>query len=117
MWEAAGTANSQQRAMRIQVLLSIGKDLLSMEEAVELLDQRVHVLASTQELQHSTRKFVKLAGDYIGAEIMILLSMETWLPHIGRFKQKYDNASAKDPLFGADLMDRIQKRVQVFLHS
>ena len=111
---SAGTANSQQRAMRIQVLLSIGKDLLSKEEAVELLDQRVHVLASTQELRHSTRKFVKLAGDYIGAEIMILLSMETWLPHIVRFKRQYDNASAKDPLFGADLMDRIQNVFRCF---
>ena len=33
------------------------------KEAGEILDQRVHVLTSTQELRHSTRKFVKLAGE------------------------------------------------------
>ena len=44
--------------MRIQVLLSMGQDLLSKEEATELLYQRVHVLMSTQE----TCTFVKLAG-------------------------------------------------------
>ena len=38
--------------MRIQVLLSMGQDRLSKEEATELLDQRVHVIASTQELRH-----------------------------------------------------------------
>ena len=41
----------------------------------------------------------------------------TWLFHIDRFERKYDKAFAKDPLFGADLIDRIHKRVQVFLHS
>ena len=60
----AGPANTQQRAMRIQVLLSMGKDFLFKEEATELLYQRVHVLTSTQELRHSTRNFVKLAVDY-----------------------------------------------------
>ena len=34
-----------------------------------------------------------------------------------RFERQYDKAFARDPLFGADLMDRINKRVQVFLHS
>ena len=52
--------------MRIQVLLSMGQDLLSKEEVKDLLDQRVHVLTSTQELGHSTRNFLKLAGDYLG---------------------------------------------------
>ena len=51
--------------MRIQVLLSMGQDHLSKEEVGELLDQRVHVLASSQELRHSTRNFINLAGDYL----------------------------------------------------
>ena len=51
--------------MRIQVLLSMGQDRLSKEEATEILDQRVHVLTSTQELRHSTQNFVKLEGDYL----------------------------------------------------
>ena len=34
-----------------------------------------------------------------------------------RFEWKYDKAFVKDPLFGADLIDRIHKREQVFLHS
>ena len=62
----AGPANSQQCAMRIQVLLSMGQDRLSKEEANEIMDQRVHVLTSTQELHYSTRNFVKLVRDYLG---------------------------------------------------
>ena len=103
--------------MRIQVLLSMGKDRLSKEEATEILDQRVHVLTSTQELRHLTRNFVKLAGDNLGEESPTCRSMRSWLRHIDRFKQKYYKAFARDPLFGEGLMDRIHKRVQVFLHS
>ena len=103
--------------MQIQVLLSMGQDRLSKEEAGELLDQRVHVLTSTQELRHSTRNFVKLVGDYLGEESPICLSMGTWPRYIDRFERQYEKAFARHPLLGADLMDRIQKRVHVFLHS
>ena len=101
--------------MKIQVLLSMGQDCLSKKEAVKLLDQRVHVLTSTQELRHSTRNFVKLVGDYLGEESPIFLSMGTWLRHIDRFRRKYDKAFAKDPLFEAYFMYHIHKRVQLFL--
>ena len=37
--------------------------------------------------------------------------------HIDRFERQYNKAFARDPLFGVYLMDRIHKRVQVFLHS
>ena len=103
--------------MQIQVLLSMVQYRLSKEEVGKLLDQRFHVLASTQELRHSTQNFVNLAGDYLGEEIPICLSIGMWPRHIDRFSQEYDKAFARDPLFGADLMDRIHKRVQVFLHS
>ena len=103
--------------MHIQVLLSMGKDCLSKEEATDLLDQRVHVLTSNQELRHLTRNFVKLAGDYLGEESPICISMASWPHHIDRFKRQYDKAFARDTLFGVDLMYRIHKRVQVFLHS
>ena len=109
--------NAQQREMRIQFLLSMGQDQLSKEEAGELLYQRVHVLKSTQELRHLTRNFVKLAGDYMGEERPICLPMGMWPRRIDRFERQYDKAFARDPLFEADLMDRIHKRVQVFLHS
>ena len=82
-----------------------------------MLDQRVHTLASTQELSYSTRNFVKLAGDYLGEEIPLYLSMGTWPRHIDCFERQYDKAFAKGPIFGADFMDRVQKRVQVFIHS
>ena len=72
---------------------------------------------STQELRHWTRNFVKLAGDYLGEGSPVCISMASWPRHIDRFKWQYDKAFARDPLFGADLMDRIHKRVQVFLHS
>ena len=43
--------------------------------------------------------------------------MALWPRHIDRFEQQYDKAFSRDPLFGADLMDRIHKRVQLLLHS
>ena len=114
---SAGPANAQQCAMHIQVLLSMGHDCLSKEEATEPLDQRVHVLMSTQDLRHLTRNFVKLAGDYLVEGSPICLSMASWQRHIDRFERQFDKTFARDPLFGAYLMDRIHKRVQVFLHS
>ena len=66
----------------------MGHDRLSKEEADELLEQRVHILAFTQELRHSTRKFVKLEGDYLGEEIPICLSMGTWPHHIDRLERQ-----------------------------
>ena len=102
--------------MRIQVLLSMGQDRLSKEEATELLDQRVHMLTSTQELLYLMRNFVKLAGDYLGEGSPVCVSMAWWSRHIDRFEPQYDKAFARDPLFGADLMDHIHKLVQVFLH-
>ena len=43
--------------------------------------------------------------------------MASWPRHIDRFDRKYEKAFAREPLFGADLMDNTHKRVQVFLHS
>ena len=82
-----------------------------------MLDQRVHVVASTQDISHSTRNFSKIAGEYLGEERPLCLSMGTWLRHIDHFERKYDRAFAEDSLFGVDFMDRIHKRVQVSLHS
>ena len=74
--------------MRIQVLPSMGQYRLSKEEAGELLDQRVHVLLSTQELSHSVRKFVKLTEDYLGKERPICLLMVTCLRYIDCFERQ-----------------------------
>ena len=93
------------------------QDRLSEEEATDLLYQRVHVLTSTQDLRHSTRNFVKIAGDYLGEVSPICLSMASWPRHFYRLERQYDNSFASDPLFGADMMDIIHKCVKVFLHS
>ena len=53
----------------------------------------------------------------MGEKRLICLSMGSWPHYIDRFDRQYDKAFARDPIFGADLMDRIHKRVQVFLHS
>ena len=39
------------------------------------------------------------------------------MSHIDHFERQYEKAFARDPLFGAYLMDRTHKCVQVFLHS
>ena len=63
------------------------------------------------------RNFVKIAGDYLGEKRPICLSIGTWPRHVDRFEHQYDTAFTRDPPFGVDLMDRIHKRVQVFLQS
>ena len=60
---------------------------------------------------------MKLAGDYLGEESPICLSMASWPRHIDCFEWQYGKAFAMDPLFGADLMYIIHKSVQVFPHS
>ena len=65
--------------------MSMGQDRLPKEEAGELLDQRFYVLMSSQDLRHLTRKFVKLAGNYLGEESPICLLMVMWLRQIYRF--------------------------------
>ena len=95
----------------------MGLDRLSKEEAGELLDHMVHVLTLKQELLHLTQNFVMLVGDYLGEESPICLSMGIWPRHIDRFERQYDKAFSRDPIFEADLMDCIHKRVQVFLNS
>ena len=39
-----------------------------------------------------------------------------WTRHINLFESQYDKVYAKYPLFGADLIDRIHKHVQVLVH-
>ena len=64
---------------------------------------------TSQELQHSTKNFVKIAGDCLVEETLLCRSMVTWPRHIEPFEQQYENAFTKDPLFGADLVDTIHK--------
>ena len=66
----------------------MGQDRLSKDEVGEQLEQRVHVLTYTQELRHLTRNFMELAGDYLGEENPIFLSMEIWPHHIHRFERQ-----------------------------
>ena len=63
------------------------------------------------------RNFVRLAGYYLGEGSPVCIMMASWPRHIDLFEWQYDKAFSQDPLFGADLLDRIHKRVQVFLHS
>ena len=49
--------------MIFQVLLKMGQDRLSNEETVELLYQRVNIVASTQDIRHTDCNFVRVVGD------------------------------------------------------
>ena len=42
--------------------------------------------------------------------------MMTWNCHIDLFEQHYDKAFAGERLFGAEIMDKIHRWVQVFLN-
>ena len=63
--------------MQVQVLLSMRQDRLSKEKSRELLYQWVHLIATTQELRHSTRNIFRLAGDYLVIDGTLLQEMET----------------------------------------
>ena len=97
-------------------MLSMGqKDQLSKEEAGEILDQQVHMVSTTQEIRHSIQNFLQLTEDYVRTEGP-LYNMATWSFHIDCFERQYDKAFSGDCLFGAYIVDRIHKQVQVFLH-
>ena len=81
------------------------------------MDQQVHVVANTQELQHSKGNFMQMTGHYLGMEVTLSRVIATWSCHIDRFERQYDKASARQRIFGADIVEIIHKRVQVFLHS
>ena len=91
-------------------------DRLSKQESGELLDQRVHVVTTMQELRHSPQNFVRLAGDYLGDDGTLSRAMATCPHHIDLFDWQYEKAFVGNPLFGADLVDRIHKWAQAFLH-
>ena len=95
----------------------MGQEQLPKEEVRYILDQRFHVVTTTQELCHRTRNFVRLTGDYLGTEEPLYGAMETWNHHIGSFENQYDKAFTGDCLFGADIVDRIHKQVQILTNS
>ena len=66
----------------------MGQDKLSKDKVGELLDQHVHVVATTQELRHSTCNLVRLTGDNLGMEGPLLRLMATWTCHIDCFKRQ-----------------------------
>ena len=74
--------------MVVQLLLTVGQYRLSKDEAGKLLDQRVHVVATTQELCHSTRNFVHLTRDYLGTESPLSRAMAELPRHIYRFERQ-----------------------------
>ena len=65
---SAVSVNLQQFVIHIQVLLSLGQDRLSTKEAGKFLDQWVHVVTTTQEIQYRARNFIRVNGDYLGSE-------------------------------------------------
>ena len=93
------------------------QERLSKDEAGEILYQKFHVVTMTQELQNSTRKFVRVTGYYLGPEGPLIRLMETWPCYIDLFEQQYDNEFDGNLLFGADLVDCIHKHMKEFLHS
>ena len=103
--------------MRVQVLLTIVQDRISKEEVGDLLDQRVQVVATTQELRHSTQNCMRLTKTYLSTEGTLSRVMKIWSRHIDCFKRQYVKSFAGNRLFGEDKVEKINKRVQVFLHS
>ena len=68
--------------MRVQVLLIMVQYGIYKYEVGKLLNQHIHVVATTKELCHSTRNFLRLNRDYLETEGPILREMVTYLCHI-----------------------------------
>ena len=79
------------------------------------MDQWVPVDTTTQDLSHTTRNFVRVAGDYLENEAPLGRSIITWPQHIDRFERQYNKAFAENTLFGAETIDRTNKMVLIFL--
>ena len=95
----------------------MGQDQLSKEEAMDILDQWFHVVTPNQDLWNDTRNFLRLAGDYIIPDSPLSKVVEKRPRHIDRFDKKYDKAFTGNLLLGAGIVDRVDNRVQIFLHS
>ena len=89
---------------------------LSKEDMGKLLDQQVHMVVTIQEHRHSTRNFERVAREYLCMDGTLFQAMATLPCHIDRFEQQYDKEFAADRLFGANIVGRTHKWVQIFLH-
>ena len=103
--------------MRSQVLLVMGQDHLYKEEDSDFIDRQVHVVASTQELCHSTHNFVWVSGDWLVSYVPLGVYISMWPHHIYCYDHQYAKILSANAFFRAGLLDCIQKWVQVSLHS
>ena len=94
----------------------MGQDRISKEESGKLLDQQVHMVATDQDIRHSTLNVVQLTRDHLGMVVTLSQEMAKWPCHIDRFDLQYDKSFSGDRIFYAYIVDLIHKRVQVFLH-
>ena len=74
------------------------------------------MVAITQDLCHIIQNFMHMTVYYLGTEGPLSCVMATLPCHIDHFERQYENALVGKRLFGADIVDRIHKRVHVFLH-
>ena len=89
---------------------------LSKEETRELLEKQVHMVTTTQELQHTTRNFLRVVGDYLVPEGTLIRAIATCPCHIKCFEHKHDKDLAGNNIFSTDIIDIMNKWVQVLLH-
>ena len=94
----------------------MGQDHIS-KETGELLDQRVHVVTTHQELLHIIRNSMRLELDYLGTYGPLSQVMEICPHHIDRFEWKFDQDFSGNRIFGTGIVDWIRKMVQMFMHS
>ena len=97
--------NAQLSTIQVQVFFVMGQYRLSKEEAGERLEQWVHVVTKIQELRHSTRNFVRLAGDHLKPDGSLSQVTTTWPLHIDRFERQYYKAFVVNHLFWEDTED------------
>ena len=95
----------------------MGKYHLSKEESGDFLYQQVHGVTTTQELHNSIGNFVRVAGEYLGTEGPLSWAMATFPQKIYRFERQYNKDFSRNTFFGKYIVDRIHKKVWVFLNS
>ena len=75
------------------------------------------MVTTTQELWNITRNILQVSGYYLSDDGPLIWAIATWPRNIDLFGWQYDRVFSWNCIFGANLVDSIHKRVQVFLHN
>ena len=85
------------------------------EESIYLFYHKIQIVASNQELCHSSHNFGWVEGDYLGLDAPLGRSTDKSPFHIGQYERQYNKTFPYHMLFGEDIIYWDHKQMQVVL--